>query len=140
VQVPDGAVGGHCDDRPDRLARPPGEHLEGDGVEVGLEVVIGEHEVEVAAPHHRVGLLDGAAHPENERHAAHAAEVMQDRVPALRGESRTLLVEDPERQRCCRLPVGGADEPGHEADQGDENFCPAAHDFVGRSAFQCRAK
>jgi len=65
---------------------------------------------------------------------------LRGRVPALRGEGRTLLVEDPERQRCRRLPVGGAAEPGHEADQGDENFCPAAHDFVGRSAFQCRAK
>jgi hypothetical protein len=97
-----------------------GEDLERHRVEVGLEVVVGEHEVEIAPCHHRVRLLHGASHPELERDAARHAQIVQDGVPSLRGQRRALLIEHPERQG-GRLAVGG---PGREeeAGEGDENF------------------
>ena len=52
VQVLDRAVRGHRDDRPDRLSRPAGDHLEAEAVEFRLKIVVGEHEVEFAAGHH----------------------------------------------------------------------------------------
>jgi hypothetical protein len=138
LEVPDPAVGGHRDDRADGLARPPGDDLEADGVELGLEIVVGEREVEIAPGHHRVGLLHGPAHLELERYPAHRAGVVQDRVPALRGQGRALLVQHAEGER-PGLGMGTRGDQ-QQARQGDEDFRQGSHGFVSYEAFQCRAK
>jgi hypothetical protein len=118
VRVVHAAVLRHRDHAVDGIAAPAREHPEADAVELGLEVVVREHEVEVAARHHRVRVLHGRAHPQLQGDAADRREVVEDRVPALGGEHRAMLIEDPERQRAV-LGAGGADhrtqhQQGHE--------------------------